>query len=1799
MTTATLTITTIPTQQAGVPFQVTGTAVLSDPSWLDTLVYADVGGAATPSPAMNVTASLNISSFTFSHPGLPAGTYNITVSGPFGSTATSNTFTVLGAKAVVPNTPASVVAGVPFTFTGTLVNYLSAPALTYKPLFGASTLIPSGDVTSSGWSTPVTLPAGTFNIAVSADGTVAGVTANFTVTAPAKAINPVTSPSVTAGATFQFTGALVNYTTAPQLTYRIGNASPLPVTGVTATTWAMTLVAPSVAGTYALSVTDGTITNSTTLTVVAAQKVITPQVPGTVTAGQTFTFAGVLTNYTAVPALTYSLDLGPATPVTGVTATGWSMTLTAPSVAGPHSLTVSDGTITSNAASFSAIAAPPPSVLRSWLQNPGEDGMFWNKPFQTTANFITSGPLVTLLRNGTGSSPQGHLHVGPGDFAAPFYVGGPNDPQCKVTDGVKTIFVRIPVGAVIETPSTPSDNSIGGLDATQPYLLWSGSGCTMTNLAGSTISAVPAGGAVINVGYGMSVCDASGQLMMDAVTGIPGSLNSFGGITEYDLQQALADPNFVVQHMWAAILDPAMVSSAGPVWPLKIIDNSFPNTGGIPQGCTFAIAPNDAYPTAKIGNRAFKLLWDQHQQFGTFYYNVGSTGSYQLFTFPLSTATATFAGLLSAEMNDLAAHLVILNPGDAASNYTTGVTGSQFSLATQKGSATGSSDAWPSPPPLDLSPTNGVNVAPSTFGAWYNTTPPGYNRVPQNSTQGGGGTPPQTLVTWSPTDKSAAVTVTNANRTATSTGSAIPGTALQGIRGSSPITASGNVVLWQVSADALTPNWSTGVADASWAFDTTNLGEDIHGMGYYASTGTGSQPPQTVYFGGMQLSAGNGQASAAGDVVTCATNGTAMWFSDAAMRSSAGVQWNNSTTADPVKGIGGYPLSGIGTPFYPSWSTNEGGSTATINDGSAALSAFGSTYLAANSSVVTLSGQTPPAAARSIAVNAPQGVIVGQPINLSGVLTGYTTVPALTYRVDGGTATAVTGETLTGFTTTVAGVTFIGSHTIVVTDGTVTGTVTFNAASAGGAPVRVTAPLTGTVTTQGWLAIDVTFSGVTMPSGKPAHFNVLPPANYAAILAANPNTVWPVLFWLHPNDEGNGWYDGSNGDPTYLAFADANGFYNNVAFLRANPAWIVVPYCDQTTNPGGDVTNFGGWAPNGTTGSGTNSNGVTGPNPIAVQQFALMMAKSQSITFYTQSGANTATRQNVTLTVNGDSTRLLINGFSLGGIGTEYQMRTASAVNGNPKVWAAGVSYAGVLQINGFGAGPNANDVTASMAPPIWNVSGAQDTESIPSQWNQPMWRAIAGNSNYPAPNGTAAQAQAGNSNWHYWQDPNLGHSQGTYPTNSTLLNWLFSQVSGSVAPIPNITGLTISAATGVHNSPIGTAVGNLTATVTAGTLTGTTFTLPSTGSGTGHFVARNNTILDPNGNPYKGSGMNVSNSQFDSVATNSAAQPLTSLFPNVSIVRLAFFGNNSQNFSDPNVQPGSTTVNNFITRLTSNRIVVIVENHAFPQAGSVSTGTKLQQEAAWLASYASFYIGNPYVWFQAGPNEPVVNGGVGSQDLVSQEALTCYNVIRATGNANPIVLEVIGGGVKSYLGTSPTSGNGLTPSAYAGMTNIVWDLHQYANGITTQASILADLQDNVRLIQQIRGADPGLVPVLIGEYGPSQDGSGGDNVNADMPAVQSSGLSTVAWAWFISLSLGDNLTNGNNTLSSYGQQVAGYIATQSVVPAGSSSFKVVGNQVQFASATVTAGSYPLPITVAATNAGNSPQTFNVTVTVT
>ncbi len=639
------------------------------------------------------------------------------------------------------------------------------------------------------------------------------------------------------------------------------------------------------------------------------------------------------------------------------------------------------------------------------------------------------------------------------------------------------------------------------------------------------------------------------------------------------------------------------------------------------------------------------------------------------------------------------------------------------------------------------------------------------------------------------------------------------------------------------------------------------------------------------------------------------------------------------------------------------------------------------------------------------------------------------------------------------------------------------------------------APLTGTVALQTWVSYDESFAGITLTSGKPFHFNVLPPAQYNSTAYK-----YPLMIWLAPDMSTNPWYTGANTNPLFYIPNEPTNF-NTAAFLTAYPGFVAVPYADQTCSGGDAVCNWGGWTNNGTTGSGTNFSGDTGPNTFAILDMINYLESIDSI----------------------DPNRIYCQGFSLGGIGCEYLMQMYNAYNGNPKVFAAASTTGGVLEINGFGVGPTTANATTMANVPVWWFSGANDTTSIPADWNLPMWRDLANNSSYPAAITSPAANQAGTSQMHFTLCGTCGHQEtdsagNPVYTNTTIMNWMFGTASSVVA------------------------------------------------TGTGQFTVSNGHIFDPNGKLYIPIGINIDQNESTYAVTNTAGQPLTTLFPGINHIRLRT--NSTANPLQSNATyPDPTTFDAIVNAVTPLGIVVEIEDHSCnggyiesPTAGVTSTICAVPQQgtaaftpmATWWAAMATHFKSNPYVWFGS-LNEPCSDSACdygSAVGLVSNYQQGIFNAIRGTGsNAMIQMLAGLGGGNCQTVG----AGNGFVAADYATMNNIIWELHAYNNdgatpGNNSQIAGSVAAGCGYLAAQTIQSAD-GVVPVIFGEWG-SGDGSptNGDasQISAAMITAGQAGYGSTGWAWYPStqwqmVNNGDG--GGTLSLTTWGTQEANVIA--------------------------------------------------------
>jgi len=360
---------------------------------------------------------------------------------------------------------------------------------------------------------------------------------------------------------------------------------------------------------------------------------------------------------------------------------------------------------------------------------------------------------------------------------------------------------------------------------------------------------------------------------------------------------------------------------------------------------------------------------------------------------------------------------------------------------------------------------------------------------------------------------------------------------------------------------------------------------------------------------------------------------------------------------------------------------------------------------------------------------------------------------------------------------------------------------------------------------------------------------------------------------------------------------------------------------------------------------------------------------------------------------------------------------------------------------------------------------------------------------------------------------------KGWFTLNGAGQYWTPSSAPSGVAATDGTTNTNSSP--GVNSPNVPTA----SATPPAPAVSTSTCAPTPGGAATGSFTTANGQIIGPDGKVFVARGIDVMEGQEPSLST-------LGQFPGINFVRYAIY-----DYASP------ATLAGWVNSLTAAGIVVEIEDHnngagnAGGSAGTVFTGQQLASELSWYSSVASAFKGNPAVWFGTN-NEPSENPSASALSTWQQQT---YQAIRGTGNSSPIMLEANGWASNG----KPVMLQGYNPAAYAGMTGTIWDPHFYGwltDYSTDQATNNSFIAQMVQQTQQIASAD-GTMPVLIGEYGNSTTGAAMDpNGSQVLTAVQSSGLGSAAWAWAAG-NPGDGLANGGGGLSSYGQEVAGYIA--------------------------------------------------------
>ena len=381
-------------------------------------------GATAVSFGGSPAASFTVNSATQITATAPAGsgTVNVTVTTPGGTSATGagNQYRYVAAPTIsaISPTGGSSGGGTPVTITGT--DFVSGNS--YSASFGATT-VPA--TYASATTLTATAPAGAGTVAVGVTDTTTGQTStgsvNYTYAAPTVTALSVTSGPANASRAVTITGT--NFT--PTATVSVGGTAATGVSYVSATQLSATLPAKA-AGTYDVLVTTGSVTSATgpasQYSYIAAPT-ITSATPssGSTAGGTSVTITG--TGLTGASAVTFggnaatSFTVTGDTQITAVTPAGGagatSVAVTTPGgtatlangysyvVLNPPAVTTQPASQTvavGATASFTAGASGSPSPSVQWQVSSDSGASFTNIAGATAATYTT--PATTAGDNG-------------------------------------------------------------------------------------------------------------------------------------------------------------------------------------------------------------------------------------------------------------------------------------------------------------------------------------------------------------------------------------------------------------------------------------------------------------------------------------------------------------------------------------------------------------------------------------------------------------------------------------------------------------------------------------------------------------------------------------------------------------------------------------------------------------------------------------------------------------------------------------------------------------------------------------------------------------------------------------------------------------------------------------------------------------------------------------------------------------------------------------------------------------------------------------------------------------------------------------------------------------------------------------------------------------------------------------------------------------------------------------------------------------------------------------------------------
>jgi hypothetical protein len=889
---AALGITTPTNQASNVSFAVAGT--ISGYATAPTLQYRDDSGTYV---ALPTGATVTTSSFNFTHPsGLAAGAHTISVRDANNtaiSVTTGNfTITTPATPTIIVATPSQPAASTPFTMSGVLSGYNSPPTLTYADDgAGVPTAFPAGAVvttTSFSFSHPG-LASGSHTTVIS-DGTNQRSSGAYTVAAVAGGPSPDKST---------LTGTTGSLTDNGGNRYTITAGAQVAINGLVGT-------ATSVSGLSAIS----NITNSLS--------------------GSTYTYVDTLLNNGSVPIATYwyawqpGQNYLPSLP-TPSTPSGWTATVTG--AAGGYGIewTATTPLQPGQSVAFSFTSADAPATVFGAAASYPSTNVSTGTIFGVAAssgNSITVPASLPQQTAGQTFYVQAAFDYVPVKGANLQYsansagvVFGPFSANTGITWDSTGTIATIPISSgtqavhyfqVEDTNTTPTT-----LSAELTYQVGtSGGGGTYTATAASTTAATalvvssnnqPQTLAPVTSGV-VEIAWVGGQMWYENTsnlwyyeTGPNGPWLPVGGTLVSPLASApaislngigttQANTAFTVTGTltnYTAIPTLVYEDNGGPAQSMPsgaqvtLTSFSFIHSGLAAGNYTLLVTDGVAKATISFSIAASSWTSLPAQSGleatisgllpGTSYdievYAINSVGQGPdsailtvSTTQTIVTAVGVPTGVVSAGATTTAVNLVWLPPsgGAAPTGYNTQYSPTGMNTFTAGPSVT----------------VSNAQITGLSSGTTYDFQVQAFNASGDGAfstilTTATAATAP-TVTGWQPTGASSTIAITNSNLTATAGGSSTVGASRQGVLSAQQI--SGGKAAFEVTLSGVSDSVAIGLVNSSFSLNTTELGNDANGLGYYpanvpASVATASVLGLPLWGVGVDLCyPGNGTA---------------------------------------------------------------------------------------------------------------------------------------------------------------------------------------------------------------------------------------------------------------------------------------------------------------------------------------------------------------------------------------------------------------------------------------------------------------------------------------------------------------------------------------------------------------------------------------------------------------------------------------------------------------------------------------------------------------------------------------------------------------------------------------------------------------------------------------------------------------------------------------------------------------------------------------------------------------------------